>query len=214
MSNDTPLAPRMQAGIAELLGEQAAGEDLVRNLCAYLALLNRWNRAYNLVSPRSLQQAVSRHILDSLSLSPHLGETTGEVLDFGCGAGLPGIPLALGHPERRFTLLDRSHKKTRFVRQAVLELGLDNVTVHTADAKQFEGGPFAVITARAVGTVAQILEDVGRLLAPGGSVLLLRGATASTELAQVPPQWQAKMQPQGEPLVANGGNIVALRRAG
>ena len=102
-------------------------EDRQEKLLAFLGLLNKWNRAYNLTAVRDERVMVSRQLLDSLSILPWV--TTDHLLDVGAGGGLPGIPLAIALPEKRFTLLDSNGKKTRFLNQCVLELGLKNVEV-------------------------------------------------------------------------------------
>ncbi|OYW86812.1 MAG: 16S rRNA (guanine(527)-N(7))-methyltransferase RsmG, partial [Pseudomonadales bacterium 32-61-5] len=104
-------------------------EEQQRLLLGYLALLNKWNKAYNLTAVRDPAEMVSRHLLDSLSVVPQV-ETGGDRwLDVGSGGGMPGIPLAILFPERNFTLLDSNGKKTRFLTQVKLELKLANVEV-------------------------------------------------------------------------------------
>src|SRR5690606_8828582 len=119
-----------------------------QQLLAFLALLNKWNKAYNLTAVRDERVMVSRQLLDSLSILPWV--TTDHLLDVGAGGGLPGIPLAIVFPEKRFTLLDSNGKKTRFLNQCVLELGLDNVEVVHGRAEDCQPDkPFTQISSRA-----------------------------------------------------------------
>ncbi len=113
---------------AEQLAVELSPEKQER-LLAYLALLIKWNKAYNLTAVRDPDEMVSRHLLDSLSVVPHVAALGGNWLDVGSGGGMPGIPLAILFPERRFTLLDSNGKKTRFLTQVKLELKLDNLEV-------------------------------------------------------------------------------------
>ncbi|WP_168172910.1 MULTISPECIES: 16S rRNA (guanine(527)-N(7))-methyltransferase RsmG [unclassified Pseudomonas] len=116
-----------------LQGARELGVDLTEQqqtqLLAYLALLIKWNKAYNLTAVRDPDEMVSRHLLDSLSVVPFVAEVGDNWLDVGSGGGMPGIPLAILFPERRFTLLDSNGKKTRFLTQVKLELKLANLEV-------------------------------------------------------------------------------------
>ena len=105
----------------EILAEQQA------LLLDYLTLIDKWNKVYNLTAVRNPDEMISRQLLDSLSIAPYIKGP--ELLDVGCGAGLPGIPLAIVHPELRVTLIDSNGKKTRFVHQAIAELKLANANV-------------------------------------------------------------------------------------
>ncbi len=158
---------------AEALG-LALSAELSDRLLAFVALLQRWNRAYNLTAVREPQAMVTRHLLDSLAVLPWLeGE---RIIDVGTGPGLPGIPLALASPERHFVLLDSNGKKVRFVRQAVLELGLSNVEAVQSRVEAFrpECG-FDTVLTRAFADGATTLALARHLCAPGGTMLLLKG---------------------------------------
>jgi 16S rRNA (guanine527-N7)-methyltransferase len=129
---------------------------------------------------------VGRHLLDSLSLGPYL--FGGSVLDLGTGAGLPGIPLALLQPERRFWLLDGNGKKTRFVRQAVMVLGLANCEVVQARMESYRPGrKFATIVARAVASLSDIQALGEPFLERPGRLLLMKGRTPEAEMEDLTP---------------------------
>lgn len=160
-----------------------------QQLLAFLALLNKWNKAYNLTAVRNEGEMVSRQLLDSLSIMPWV--TTEHLLDVGAGGGFPGIPLAIVLPETRFTLLDSNGKKTRFLNQCVLELGLNNVDVihgRAEDCKPEQ--PFSQISSRAFTALDNLVGWCGDLLANEGSFLAMKGQYPDDEIAALPAGWQ------------------------
>ena len=162
-----------------------------QQLLAFLALLNKWNRAYNLTAVREPRQMVSRQLLDSLSILPFV--TADHLLDVGAGGGLPGIPLAITLPDRRFTLLDSNSKKTRFLTQSVLELGLDNVEVFHGRAEQYQPGKqFSQISSRAFTALENLVNWCGHLLAEDGQFLAMKGQFPDDEVAALPAPWQVQ----------------------
>jgi len=167
------------SGLVEM--KLSAGPQQQRRLLDYLALLEKWNKAFNLTAVRDPGKMVSRQLLDSLSIRAFLkGE---RVLDVGSGAGLPGIPLSILNPGRSFTLLDTNSKKTRFLRQAKLELQLDNIDIVQARVEQFRPVQgFDVITSRAFASLPDMLALTRHLLAPGGYWLAMKGAVPMDEL--------------------------------
>ena len=164
-----------------------------QKLLAFLALLNKWNRAYNLTAVRDPQQMVSRQLLDSLSVLPFV--TADSVLDVGAGGGLPGIPLAIARPDTQFTLLDSNSKKTRFLTQCVLELGLQNVQIIHGRAEDCQPDlPFAQITSRAFTALENLVNWCGDLLANDGEFLAMKGQFPDDEVAALPAHWQVTSQ--------------------
>jgi 16S rRNA (guanine527-N7)-methyltransferase len=155
----------------------------------YVRLLDKWNRVYNLTAVRDSGEMVTRHILDSLAITPYLQGT--RLLDVGTGAGLPGIPLAIvSHeqsPERQFVLLDSNSKKTRFVQQAVAELGLTNVqVVHTRAEDYHPDQRFDVVVSRAFASINDMLNYTGQHCAANGVILAMKGTDPTDELQQLP----------------------------
>lgn len=157
-------------------------------LASFLGLLDKWNQAFNLTSIRDPGEMVVRHVLDSLSARPFLqGE---RVLDVGCGAGLPGIPLALAEPGRRFTLLDSGLKKVRFVRQAIGELGISNAcAVQTRIEDYAPMQLFDTVASRAFASLPDFIGGAAHLVAPGGRLLAMKGRLPVDELAALPDGW-------------------------
>lgn len=173
----------LDRGVAGLsLDISAAQRDA---LLAYLELLQRWNRAYNLTAVRDPQEMVTRHLLDSLSIAPHLSGQ--RFLDVGTGAGLPGIPLAIVFPERQFELLDSNGKKTRFLIEARQRLGLDNVTVHSTRVESLtDQAGFDGILSRAFASLADMVAGCQHLLAQGGKMYAMKGQYPEQELSHLP----------------------------
>jgi len=173
---------RLDSGLAALgVDVDAIARE---RLLALLALLHKWNHAYNLTAVRDPEQMVTRHLLDSASVAAAVRGPT--LLDVGAGAGLPGLVLAILDPRLAVTLLDGNGKKVRFQRQAVLELGLDNVTPVQARVETFEHGGFDQIVSRAFADLATFLTLTGPLLAEDGEWLAMKGRDVDTELAALP----------------------------
>ncbi|TGN39485.1 16S rRNA (guanine(527)-N(7))-methyltransferase RsmG [Marinobacter confluentis] len=184
-----------QRQLAEGLADMglALDESVQARLLAFLALLNKWNRAYNLTAVRDSKQMVSRQLLDSLSILPFV--STDHLLDVGAGGGLPGIPLAIVRPQSRFTLLDSNSKKTRFLTQCVLELGLKNVEVIHGRAEQCQPSqPFQQISSRAFTALDNMVNWCGELLANDGEFLAMKGQFPDDEVAALPEHWQVSHQ--------------------
>lgn len=177
------LADALAAGIRALGLDIAAAAQ--QRMLDYLVLIKKWNKAYNLTAVREPQKMLTHHLLDSLAVLPYLHGP--RVLDVGTGAGLPGIPLALARPDWQFTLLDSNHKKTTFLRQAVIELQLDNVEVACARVEAWAAPqPFNTVVSRAFSDVAEFIALAGRLCAKDGVVIAMKGVYPHEELSQLP----------------------------
>lgn len=179
-------APQQLAAGLTALGLTLPAEASER-LLAYLALLAKWNRRYSLTALSQPQEAVSHHLLDSLAVLPHLAGAS--LLDVGSGGGQPGIPLAIARPDLAVTLLDSNGKKTAFLQQAAIELGLNNVEVVTARLEAFRPAQgFACIVARAFAELATFVTLSRHLLAAHGRWLAMKGRRGEIdgEIARLP----------------------------
>lgn len=179
------LGPALEAGVAEM--GLALSELQFEQLLRYLAELDKWNRAYNLSAVRDARAMVSRHILDSLSVLPHLRKLKpATAIDVGTGAGLPGIPLAIAFPECRFTLLDSAGKKTRFLFHVATTLGLDNVQVENRRVEAYQPDTrYPVVLSRAFASLGDMTSSCAHLLARTGVFLAMKGQYPSEELAEI-----------------------------
>ncbi len=178
--NAPELRTRLANGLATM--ELALPDDAQSKLLAYLDLLAKWNRAYNLTAVRDPADMVARHLLDSLAALPFVHGAT--LADLGSGAGLPGVPLAIARPELAVTLVESNGKKARFLREAARSLPLPNVTVAEARV-QDATGTFDTVTARAFASLADMLAWGGHLLAGDGRWLALKGRPDRAEIAAV-----------------------------
>jgi 16S rRNA (guanine527-N7)-methyltransferase len=172
-------------GVAQLGLELPAGA--AERLLAYLELITKWNQVYNLTAIRDPQRMVVEHLLDSLAILPHL--LAPRLLDVGTGAGLPGVPLAIVRPAWRIVLLDSSHKRCSFLRQAAIELRLGNVEVACERAESYRPAePFASVVSRAFSDTAHFARVALPLVARGGTMLAMKGLYPHEELAQLAPE--------------------------
>ncbi|MEG5264916.1 16S rRNA (guanine(527)-N(7))-methyltransferase RsmG [Pseudomonas sp. JDS28PS106] len=197
-------------------GAQALGVDLSERqhaqLLDYLALLIKWNKAYNLTAVRNPDEMVSRHLLDSLSVVPFIdGE---RWLDVGSGGGMPGIPLAIMFPEMKISLLDSNGKKTRFQTQVKLELKLDNLEVIHSRAEAYQPAqPFTGIISRAFSS----LEDFSNWTRHMGNTetrwLAMKGLHPADELVALPADFRLdSAQALAVPGCQGQRHLLILRR--
>ncbi|MCQ4260350.1 16S rRNA (guanine(527)-N(7))-methyltransferase RsmG [Stutzerimonas stutzeri] len=175
---------------ARQLGVQIS-EGQRDQLLAYLALLSKWNKAYNLTAVRNTAEMVSRHLLDSLSVAPYVQLGGTRWLDVGSGGGMPGIPLAILFPERHFTLLDSNGKKTRFLTQVKLELKLTNLEVVHSRVEQFAPAqPFTGITSRAFSSLEDFTNWTRHLGDRDARWLAMKGVQPDDELQALPSDFE------------------------
>ncbi len=188
--NTATLEDTLHAGVTALGLNLSAEQE--QKLLAYVALIAKWNKVYNLTAVREPEAMVTQHLLDSLAVLPHLGAAK-SLVDVGAGAGLPGIPLAIARPDLQVTLSDSNHKKTTFMQQACVELGLTNAKVvcERVERVQLPEKADAVIS-RAFSDLKEFARLAAHLLAPGGRLLAMKGVYPHEELAQLPANIKAE----------------------
>ncbi len=175
------LAHELGEGLRALGLEADSGRQSA--LLAYLDLLARWNRTYNLTAIHEPGRMLSHHVLDSLGIAPHIG--AGDLLDVGSGAGLPGIPLAILRPDLDITLLDANQKKCSFMQQAAIELHLPVRVVHGRVESHASPRPYRYIVSRAFSDLSEFVRLSAHLLAPDGAWLAMKGLYPHEEIAQL-----------------------------
>ncbi len=178
-------AKLLSSGLTQL-GVDATAEQQ-EQLLAYLGLMQKWNKAYNLTAIRDPQQMLVRHLLDSLAVVPHINSD--ELIDVGSGGGLPGIPLAILFPEQSITTLDSNSKKTRFQNQVRIELGLNNLEVIHGRVEAVQDRQFGQVISRAFASIVDMINLSHALLAEKGVFLAMKGRYPDADLAELPPQY-------------------------
>ncbi|WES68401.1 16S rRNA (guanine(527)-N(7))-methyltransferase RsmG [Superficieibacter sp. HKU1] len=154
-------------------------------LVAYVDMLHKWNKAYNLTSVRDPNEMLVRHILDSVVVAPYLEGT--RFIDVGTGPGLPGIPLSIVRPEAQFTLLDSLGKRVRFLRQVQHELKLDNVQPVQSRVEEFPAEPpFDGVISRAFASLTDMVQWCHHLPGEKGRFYALKGQLPDDEISQLP----------------------------
>lgn len=177
--NDTELTQQLRTGLDDLGLEIAT--PTIDKFQAYIALLYKWNRSFNLTAVRDPLEMVPSHILDSLTLLPFINGR--RCLDVGSGAGLPGMILAICNPEQHWCLLDSNGKKIRFLKQAVMELELINVEIIQSRVEDYiPQQAFSTIVCRAYASLADYLKSISHLIDAQQTILAMKGALAEEEL--------------------------------
>lgn len=202
----------MKTTFAKLLNDAniTISDRQSEQLLTLVALLDKWNKAYNLTSVRIPEQMLSRHIIDSLVIRPYLeGE---RFIDVGTGPGLPGLPLAIVEPEKQFVLLDSLGKRVRFIRQVCHELKLTNVTAVQSRVEDYEPEQqFDGVISRAFASLNDMLTWCAHLPTTHGKFLALKGLYPTDELADLPANIELeKVHKLQVPGVAAARHLVVL----
>lgn len=180
------LAEKLSEGLIEL--GLSLSESQQQALLDYIALLQKWNKVYNLTAVREPENMLYQHLLDSLAVLPYVG--AGRLLDVGTGGGLPGIVLAIARPELDITLLDSNQKKTTFLRQACIQQGLKNVKVECLRVDNYQPTPlFDMVISRAFSDLTEFVRLSARLCRDGGVLLAMKGVYPHDELVKLPPEF-------------------------
>jgi 16S rRNA (guanine527-N7)-methyltransferase len=179
---------RLAAGAAKLGIALVPGQ--IEALATLAAMLADWNTRVNLTSITAPDEVVDKHLLDSLAVLPLLKGLA--VADVGSGAGFPGLPLAIADLDRRYTLIESTGKKVKFIHHVVERLDLPNVDAVLGRAESYRPvRPFDSVVARALGSLAEFVRVAGHLAGPGGRLFAMKGRVPEGELKVLPPGWKA-----------------------
>ena len=201
------LQPQLQQALSELKLQLSDEQQL--QLLYYLQQLLFWNKAYNLTAIKDDQQALIKHIFDSLSIVPFL--PAGDLLDIGTGAGLPAVIVAICQPQRAVTALDSNQKKIRFIKQVASELGLKNLTPVASRIEAHEG-TYQVITSRAFASLVDFVTHSQSKLADNGIICAMKGVEPVEEIQALQNEWQINTQVLTVPELHETRHLIYLQR--
>ena len=201
------LQPQLQQALSEL--KLPLSDEQQLQLLYYLQQLLFWNKAYNLTAIKDDQQALIKHIFDSLSIVPFL--PAGDLLDIGTGAGLPAVIVAICQPQRTVTALDSNQKKIRFIKQITSELGLKNLTP-VASRIEAHAGSYQVITSRAFASLVDFVTHSQSKLADNGIICAMKGVEPVDEIQALQNEWQINTQVLTVPELHESRHLIYLQR--
>ena len=201
------LQPQLQQALSEL--KLPLSDEQQLQLLYYLQQLLFWNKAYNLTAIKDDQQALIKHIFDSLSIVPFL--PAGDLLDIGTGAGLPAMIVAICQPQRAVTALDSNQKKIRFIKQVASELGLKNLTPVASRIEAHEG-TYQVITSRAFASLVDFVTHSQSKLADNGIICAMKGVEPVDEIQALQNEWQINTQVLAVPELYESRHLIYLQR--
>lgn len=201
---------QLQQGIAAM--NLAFSDAQQAQMLAYVALLQKWNSTYNLTALRDEASMISHHVLDSLSLMPHL-DSSKRLIDVGSGGGMPGILCAISYPEMDMTLLDANRKKTTFLQQVVIELGLKNVQVQSCRVESLADQSYEIVTSRAFAELVDFVTLTKGLIHPQGEWIAMKGMYPKEEIDRLP-DWVevTAVKALSVPAVAAERHLVCMQK--
>lgn len=205
--NYQSLLPKLQNGLNQLNIDLT--ENQQNQLLYYLQQLLFWNKAYNLTAIKQPEMALIKHILDSLSILPHL--PNGSLLDIGTGGGLPSVIIAICQPERSVTALDSNSKKVRFIKQVVSELGLKNVNPVASRIEEHQS-KYEIITSRAFSSLLDFVALGRDKLAENGEFWAMKGVNPADEIAQLQDDWQINSIELNVPFLDEERHLIHLNQ--
>lgn len=205
--NYQSLLPKLQNGLNQLNIDLT--ENQQNQLLYYLQQLLFWNKAYNLTAIKQPEMALIKHIVDSLSILPHLPK--GSLLDIGTGGGLPSVIIAICQPERSVTALDSNSKKVRFIKQVVSELGLKNVNPVASRIEEHQG-KYEIITSRAFSSLLDFVALGRDKLAENGEFWAMKGVNPADEIAQLQDDWQINSIELNVPFLDEERHLIHLNQ--
>jgi len=182
-------------------------DEQVRQLLDYHALINKWNKVYNLSAIRDPLESIKKHFLDSFSILEFI--KPGLLLDVGSGAGLPGIIIAIMKPKTNVFVIDSVGKKCRFMQTVKTELGLENLTVKNTRVESFNyPESFSQITSRAFASAIDTVNKTKHLIANDGRYLLMKGDNIALENIE---NMESKVHVLKVPFVSDNRSLLEIK---
>lgn len=184
------LEEKLESGLEEL--NIKLNKEKINLLVEYIFILKKWNKVYNLTAIRDMEQMMTHHLLDSLSIVPWVKDCK-NILDVGSGGGLPGLVIAVSCPQVMVEMIDVVSKKTSFIRQAMIELGLKNTKVHTGRVEKLQlNYRFEGIVSRAFSSIEEFVALSSHLLAENGCFYAMKGLIPESEISNLDTRWKVK----------------------
>lgn len=208
------LEKQLHEGLEAISGLSADVTHLSSRLLCYIELITKWNNTHNLTSVRNPESMITRHMLDSLIVLPHISGP--NIVDVGSGAGLPGIPIALARPEWQMVLVESNQKKATFLQQVVVELGLQNVSIRQERVEKIKPeNKVDTVISRAFSSLERFMRLSKHLCENNVDhcrFIAMKGAFPDMELMQLPPEFPVEqIIPVAVPGLRAKRHLVVMR---